>query len=80
MFRRKWIQLWNRTFCHGAVLSFIRSKLLQRLSGFADVWAWSQVENLMRVKNKVEKERAQLHLELDDVSSQLEEATKMKVI
>lgn len=38
-----------------------------------------QVENLSRVKGKVEKERSQLQLEVDDISSQLEEVTKLKV-
>nr|XP_009857904.2 myosin-16 [Ciona intestinalis] len=37
-----------------------------------------QVENLSRVKNKIEKDRAQLHMELDDVTTQLEEVSKLK--
>uniref|UniRef100_H2Z1P7 Myosin motor domain-containing protein n=1 Tax=Ciona savignyi TaxID=51511 RepID=H2Z1P7_CIOSA len=37
-----------------------------------------QVENLSRVKNKIEKDRAQLHMELDDVTTQLEEISKVK--
>ena len=38
-----------------------------------------QVENLSRVKTKVEKERSQLQMELLDVSSQLEEVSKVKI-
>ena len=38
-----------------------------------------QVENLTRVKNKLEKESSQLQMELLDANSQLEEITKAKV-
>ena len=38
-----------------------------------------QVENLTRVKNKVEKEKSQLQMELIDTNSQLEETTKARI-
>lgn len=37
-----------------------------------------QVENLTRVKGKIEKERSQMSMELYDATSQLEEVTKIK--
>ena len=38
-----------------------------------------QVENLSRVKTKIDKERSQLQMELLDVSAQLEEVSKVKM-
>ena len=38
-----------------------------------------QVENLSRVKTKVEKERSQAQMELLDVTSQLDEISKIKI-
>jgi len=38
-----------------------------------------QIDNLQRVKQKLEKEKSELKLELDDVASSMEQIVKSKV-
>ncbi|XP_043913787.1 myosin-7 [Protopterus annectens] len=62
------------TLQHEATSSALRKKHADSTSELAE-----QIDNLQRVKQKLEKEKSELKLELDDVASNMEQVIKVKV-
>lgn len=62
------------TLQHEATAAALRKKHADGAAELAE-----QVDNLQRVKQKLEKEKSELRLELDDVASNLEQLLKAKV-
>lgn len=62
------------TLQHEATASTLRKKHADSVSDLGE-----QIDNLQRVKQKLEKEKSELKLELDDVVSNMEQIVKSKV-
>ncbi|GCB86432.1 hypothetical protein scyTo_0027083, partial [Scyliorhinus torazame] len=62
------------TLQHEATSSALRKKHSDSAAELGE-----QIDNLQRVKQKLEKEKSELKLELDDVSSSMEQVIKAKV-
>ncbi len=63
------------TLQHEATASTLRKKHADSVADLGE-----QIDNLQRVKQKLEKEKSELRLELDDVVSNMEQLAKAKVI
>ncbi|KAM3921951.1 myosin-3 [Leptodactylus fuscus] len=59
---------------HEAMVAAMRKKQADSSAEFSE-----QIENLQRVKQKLEKEKSEMRMEIDDINSNLESMTKSKV-
>ena len=62
------------TLQHEATAATLRKKNADSVADLGE-----QIDNLQRVKQKLEKEKSELRLELDDVVSNMEQIVKLKV-
>ena len=62
------------TLQHEATTATLRKKNADSVADLGE-----QIDNLQRVKQKLEKEKSELRLELDDVVSNMEQIAKLKV-
>lgn len=62
------------TLQHEATAAALRKKNADSVADLGE-----QIDNLQRVKQKLEKEKSELRLELDDVVSNMEQVSKSKV-
>lgn len=62
------------TLQHEATAATLRKKNADSVADLGE-----QIDNLQRVKQKLEKEKSELRLELDDVVSNMEQIVKVKV-
>ena len=62
------------TLQHEATAATLRKKQADSVADLGE-----QIDNLQRVKQKLEKEKSELRLELDDVVSNMEQVSKAKV-
>lgn len=62
------------TLQHEATAATLRKKHSDSVADLGE-----QIDNLQRVKQKLEKEKSELRLELDDVVSNMEQIVKAKV-
>lgn len=62
------------TLHHEATASALRKKHADTISELGE-----QIDNLQRVKQKLEKEKSELKLEADDLASNMEQLSKSKV-
>ena len=62
------------TLQHEATSATLRKKQADSVADLGE-----QIDNLQRVKQKLEKEKSELRLELDDVASNMEQVSKAKV-
>ncbi|XP_068120018.1 myosin-1B-like [Hyperolius riggenbachi] len=62
------------TLQHESVVATLRKK---QADGMAELG--EQIENLQRIKQKLEKEKTELKMEIDDLASNMESVTKSKV-
>ncbi len=63
------------TLQHEATAATLRKKHADSVADLGE-----QIDNLQRVKQKLEKEKSELRLELDDVVSNMEQLAKAKVM
>lgn len=62
------------TLQHEAMVATLRKKHADSAAELAE-----QIDNLQRVKQKLEKEKSEFKLEIDDLSSSVESVSKSKV-
>lgn len=62
------------TLHHEAIAATLRKKQADSVAELGE-----QIDNLQRIKQKLEKEKSELKLELDDVVSSMEQFVKSKV-
>lgn len=59
---------------HETMVATLRKKQADNAAEFGE-----QIDNLQRVKQKLEKEKSEMRMEIDDINSNLENFTKAKV-
>uniref|UniRef100_A0A8C3MJB4 Myosin-7 n=1 Tax=Geospiza parvula TaxID=87175 RepID=A0A8C3MJB4_GEOPR len=73
-FQKLWRDLEEATLQHEATAAALRKKHADSVAELGE-----QLDNLQRVKQKLEKEKSELKLELDDLSANVEQLIKSKV-